>query len=599
MFSFSNRLIYALSNKISTSIHRRRDASEYRLTADFSKLNKSLFEIKPETSHNAYLSNGSLVFELKKSRCTGWTEIPNIEFGSHVIEAKIRIDSMGGYSSTGFIFRLTGDSYYLALVSSRGYFRVDAIKDDAPKALIAWTEISGFDGTNIHLKIIAYGDFLIFIVNGKWVGEAIDDSVSDGHLGFALASYESAAGKDNQTETETVCKAWLDYFSVDTRVKTLEEQYKYWTIDSNISVEGRLRLAETFAVMGKFSKALELIKKTWKCRDEAVRAVSTSAEEVRTKKELILAARMAFNLGQYSEAEVYINLLIEQWPQSAEARIAHTEKIKILNELGKFRELKEFALKHSGTIKKDIDYYTILARCYWELKEYDDSAKAWKITFRMNGKNGVYAANAANALELSGNKEETLAFFIEAAKIFLAQDNQAELVLIMQKLSVLGEKNWEARVLAGKWAFSIEDYSGCIKEFAAAEKLRLEIKPKPAADPALFYLWGLSEKVMGKTKDAIRLLEKAVKLAPDYGLFRFKLAELKLTTGVKNIDIVREFKLALESIDDDMKKEMASHAGNLLLNAGDENNAKFFFDVANKLPQRKKAGKRKANHDGN
>jgi tetratricopeptide (TPR) repeat protein len=595
MFSFPRRLIYTLSNKFSGTISRLSgNTAEYRLIADFNKPNKSLFEIKSETFHNAYLSNGSFAFELKKSNYIGWTEIPNIEFSSYVTEAKIRLDSMGGYSSAGIIFRLNEDSYYLALVSNKGYFRIDLVKDNAPKALIAWSEISDFDGTNIHLKIIAYGDCFIFIINGKWVGEAVDDSVSAGRLGFVLASYETAAkDKSNQAETETVCKAWLDYFSTDTRSITLEEQYKYWTTDFNINAKGRLRLAETFAVMGKFSKALEQIKKTWKCRDEAIRAVSTSAAEVKTKKELILAARMAFSLGQYNEAEEYINLILDQWPQSAEGRIAHTEKLKILNELNKFKELKAFALKHSDTIEMNIDYYTILARCYWKLKEYADSAKAWDTAFRMNGENGVYAANAANALELNGKKKEALVFFIKAAKIFLAQDNQAELAVIMPKLSVLGGRNWEARALAGKWAFSIEDYSRCIKEFTAAEKLRLETVPKPAADPAIFYLWGLSENVMGKNKVAIRLLEKAVKLAPDYGLFRFKLAEIKLTAGVKNTDIVSELKLALKSIDGNLTAEMANHAGNLLLNAGDSKNAKYFFDKANKAAEAEKSGKKK------
>ena len=594
MFSFPGRLIYVLSNKISGTIsRRRRDTAEFRLIADFNKPNKSLFEIKSETFHNAYLSNGSLALELKKPNYIGWTEIPDIEFGSYVTEAKIRLDNMGGYSSAGIIFRLNEDSYYLALISDKGYFRIDAVKENAPKALIAWSEISDFDGTNIHLKIIAYGDCFIFIINGKWVGEVVDDSVSAGHLGFVLASYETAA-KSNQAETETVCKAWLDYFSADTRSITLEEQYKYWTTDSNIYAEGRLRLAETFAVMGKFSKALEQIKKTWKCRNEAIRAVSTSASEVRTKKELILAARMAFSLEQYNEAEEYIDHILEQWPQSAEGKLAYTEKLKILNELNKFKELKEFALKHSDVIEKNIDYFTILARCYWKLKEYADSAKAWNTAFRMNGENGVYAANAANALELIGKKKEALAFFIKAAKVFLTQDNQAELAVIMPKLSVLGGgRNWEARALAGKWAFSIEDYSRCIKEFTAAEKLRLETKPKPAADPALFYLWGLSENVMGRIRDAIRMLEKAVKLAPGYGLFRFKLAELKLTAGVKNIDIVSELKLALKSIDDNLIAEMANHAGNLILNAGDAKSAKFFFDKANKAAEAENGGKKK------
>jgi tetratricopeptide (TPR) repeat protein len=596
MFSFSKRLIYAFSNKISGAVSRRRRdtgiVSEYRLIADFNKPDKSLFEIKAESSHNAYLSNGSFVLELKKENCIIWTEIPHIEFNSSIIEAKIRMDSMGGYSSAGIIFHLTENSYYLALVSGKGYFRIDAVRDNAPKALIAWTEISGSDGTNIHLKIISYGACLIFIVNGKWVGEVIDDSISGGHLGFALASYETE-GNGSHAETEIVCKAWLDYFSADTRGKTLEEQYKHWTTDSNINAEGRLRLAETFAVMGKSSKSLEQIKKAWECRDEAVRAVSTSASEVRTKKELILAARMSFNLGSYSEAEKYIDSILEQWPQSVEGKAAHAEKIKILEELKRFKELKEFVLSHSKIIGKKIYYYTTLARCYWELKEYDNSAGAWNTAFRMNSKNGVYAVNAANAFELSGKKEEALALFIEAAKIFLARDNQAELAVMMPKLSVLGAENWEARVLAGKWAFSIEDYSNCITEFTTAEKLRLAVKPTPPADPALFYLWGLAEKVNGKIKTAVGLLGKAVKLAPDYGLFRFKLAEFKLASGIKNFDIVGELKLALKSVDDDMIKEMADSAGNLLLNEGDAKNAKFFFNKANQAAAAGNSGKKK------
>ncbi len=161
-------------------------------------------------------------------------------------------------------------------------------------------------------------------------------------------------------------------------------------------------------------------------------------------------------------------------------------------------------------------------------------------------------------------------------------DNSSELNSIMPKLSLLGEKNWEARALIGKWAFSIEDYNRCVKEFSVAEKLRCAIKPRPKADPALFYLWGLVLSIKRKNKNAIPLLERAVKLAPDYGLFRFKLAELKLASGVKDSNIVKELKLAIDHIDDDMKKETANRAGNLLLKARNKKNADYFFDLAKK-----------------
>ena len=246
----------------------------------------------------------------------------------------------------------------------------------------------------------------------------------------------------------------------------------------------------------------------------------------------------------------------------------------------KFAELKEILLKHTEKTGKDIDYYTLLARCHWELKEYKASAKAWDRAFKMNSENGIYAVNAASALDMIGKKEEALERYLEAGKIFLKENNVPELDTMIPKLAVLGGNNWEARALIGKWAFSIEDYDRCAAEFSAADKLRCALTPKPDADPAIFYLWGLVLNIKGKSKEAIRMLEKAVKLAPDYGLFRFKLAEIKLESGVKDTKLAAELKTALELIGDDPGGKTAIHAGNLLQKAGYAKQAKYFFDKA-------------------
>jgi tetratricopeptide (TPR) repeat protein len=579
MPSLSKRFI-SLSN-----IFRRKNPeffTEEKLIIDFSKTKKSPFDIKSENSYNAYLSKNSLTLELKKPNCIAWTTMPDREYGDHIIEAKIRIDSLGGYASSGLLFRIEDDeSYYLALVSGKGYFRFDSVKNNVPKTLIAWTEISDFDGENFNLNIITYGTYLIFVVNGKWVGETNDDSINSGRIGLALASYEA------EGENKYTCRAMLDYIAIDTRMEKIEEEYKKWNDDSNINADCRLRLAETLAVMGEPSKALEQILRAWKRRDEAISSFSATYAGIRTRRELLLAARMSFWLGQYSEAEKFIDAIIEQLnddPQrlanSAEVKEALTEKIKILNEMNKFAELKKFVLKYFNIFNKNIDFYTLLARSYWELKKYKDSAKAWDKAFQMNGENGVYAANAANALELDGKNDEALARFMEAGKIFLKQNNTPELAVLIPKLTLLGTKNHEARALAGKCAFTIEDYELCEAEFTAANKLRCAIKPRPKADPAMFYLWGLVLSLRGKTSEAIRLLERAVRLAPDYGLFRFKLAELKLTNSDKDPKLANELRLALELTGDDPEGKMAAHAGNLLLNSGDPQNAKYFFEKA-------------------
>ncbi|MDR2941121.1 MAG: hypothetical protein LBV17_00825 [Treponema sp.] len=517
---------------------------------------------------------------LKKQKCIAWTEIPDREYQDHIIEARIRLDNLGGYAAAGITFHIRDDqAYYIALFSSKGYFRVDAVRDGSPKPLIAWTDISEFNGKNINMGIITYGTFLIFLINGKWIGEASDDSLVSGKVGFAIASYETT-GENLSANSEYVCKASLDYISINTRIKDVEEKYKKWTNYLNINAESRLRLAETFAVMGESLKALEQIYKAWERRDEATRAVSGEESGVRTKKELLLAARMSIRLGQYDEAVNFIDALLEQWANSAEGKEAVKEKIKILGDQKKFAELKEFVLKYAKN-KKDINYHTLLARCYFELKEYKKSASAWDKAFEMNSENGVYAANAANAFDHAKKKEEALERFITAGKIFLKQNNQAELGAIIPKLLTLGENDWTARVLAGKWAFSVEDYDRCITEFSAANKIRSAIKPKPKADPAHYYLWGLALSVKDKNSEAVRLLERAVKLEPDYGLFRFKLAEIKLKAGIKDSSIAGEFKLALDNMDDP-DGNMAEHAGNLLRSAGYVKSAKYFFDKTGK-----------------
>jgi len=504
-------------------------------------------------------------------------DMPGYEYQDHIIEAKIRLETLDSYSAAGVIFHIMDESsYYLALVSNKGYFRLDVVKDGAPKTLIAWTEIPDFDKVNFIIKIVTCGTYLIFLVNDKWLGEVYDDSAPYGKVGFAAASYEVAAEqndgrKENQENSgnnaneaaaeqnaeqnehqkndgnnvngesensatennEYISKAHLDYISIDSRVKSVEEIFKKLTDDININAEGRLRLAETFAVMDEPSKALEQISKAWKRRDEVIRTVSASSE-VRTKKELLLAARMSFRLGQYDKAEEFVDSILEQWPDSYEGKLAHNEKIKILNELNKFAELNEFILNNPFKINKDIDYYTLLAKCRWELKDYADSAEAWDMAFEMNPDNGVYAVNAANAYEMAGNEEEALSRYISAGKIFLNQDNMPELSALIPKLSLLGKNDWEARALSGKWAFSLEDYEKSAKEFEISHKLRCALRPRPKADPALYYLWGLVFYVKGRIKAAIRLIKRAVSLAPDYELFRNKLEELMLIVEKTN-----------------------------------------------------------------
>jgi tetratricopeptide (TPR) repeat protein len=175
--------------------------------------------------------------------------------------------------------------------------------------------------------------------------------------------------------------------------------------------------------------------------------------------------------------------------------------------------------------------YNLLGHAYFNTGEYEKAVEAYELAFELDSENGMAAKNAGAAYELLNQKEKALDRYLAAGRIFLAGNHYEELGLLIPQFRLLGEAHWEARALTGKWAFGIEDWNTARAELELAEKLRKE-KPTGKArprgsppDPALYFLQGLFLIREGKRREALPLLEKAVKYAPDYPLFRFRLAE--------------------------------------------------------------------------
>jgi tetratricopeptide (TPR) repeat protein len=583
MLTFLKRPLYVLSNKIHRR-HRPGEPPEEKWIADLSKLENFPFDIKPESSYDAYpagnldrpqqsqsagrtvaaaAENNSLGFALKKANHIAWIEAPGRRYQDQIIEARFLLDSLGGYAAAGLVFRLIdNETYYLALVSSKGYFRLDAVKNDSPLPLVGWTETPVFDEQAskdgpreqdraplaIDLTIVACGEDLTFLVNGRWIGEICDSPIVTGRVGFALASYTAPS-----EQTAYTCRAWLDYLSVDSRRKYVEECREKWKTGAAVSAESRIRLAETFAAMGAADLALAQISRVWKQREAAARSVSATYTEMRTRRELFLAAGLARRLERYDEAEEYINACLEQGPDTPEGKKALTEKTTNLLMLKKYPELKAFAREQITRRKKDPSLHDLLGHAHWNLKEYADAARAWDKAFKLDGKNGQYAVNAANAYMLLDKQDEALARCLAGGAIFLRQDDTEALGALIPKLLSLGGHNWEARALAGKWAFGAGDFDQAESELVTAEGIRRKLKPQPPVDPAVSYLRGLLFVRRGKRREALRFLEEAAGLAPDYGLFRFKLAETRylFSRSVRTPGLAADLKAALSLMPND------------------------------------------------
>ena len=478
---------------LSSKLRRKRlpvERMKEKWVADFSKPEKSCFDIKPEISYNAYLEKnppfvkGALFIGLKKKNGLAQLETANRVYVDQLIEARFRFDSLAGYCAAGIMFRIMEKgTYYLALFSSKGYFRLDAVNKNIPLPLVDWTEVSGLDEHCANLRIIAQGDNFIFMLNGKWIAEVRDSTIPGGHLGFALVSYDLDAKETPDIQAALIedgftCKAWLEYLSVDSRPVAVDAEYKKWKNSTEISAESRLRLAESFAALDHFGAAYNQILKAWKQREEAARSVMATYTEMRTRGELLFAARIASRIGQYETAEEYIDICVAMGEDSNDKLDALSEKAIILSIQNKYDELVGFLPEYIKLIHHEEDnarlppLYALLGHDLWNLQEYKAAATAWDAAFCFNRDNGLYAISAADAYEKLGKNAEAFKRRLDGGNCFLQQEDYDELGILIPKLLTDGKKNWEAHALAGKWAFATGDSERAEAELAASEKLR-------------------------------------------------------------------------------------------------------------------------------
>ena len=603
--------MYVLSNKLRVDFSSAKIAEE-KWIADFSNPDNSHFDIKTETSYDAYLEppvlteekssplnflfrqtekdTGALVLGLKKANCIAWVDAPDYLYQDQVIEARLSLDSMGGYAATGIMFRIIEDgTYYLALISGKGYFRLDRVRNSTPLPLIGWTEVPGLKthdnnwGRSVNISIITFGSKLIFLVDGRWMAEIEDSSISGGRIGLVLASYEAGQNGSGLCTSENrnyTCQVRMEYLSVESRIGEVEKYFQKWNNSPDIMAESRLLLAETFAAMGSAEAALYQIQKAWERREEAARSVMATYTELRTKRELLIASRMARQLGQYSQADEYIAACLEHRLESRDAKEIFSEKAQLFFAMGKFAELKQYILEQEKKYNDDPVISSLLGHAYWNLNDYASAAAAFVTAFEFDKNNGTYACNAANCYEALGKKLRAFNYWLKGGKVFLAQENYKDLGSLMPKVLSAGERNWEAHALAGKWAFGIEDFDRAEAELVLSEKIRLKMKNRPALDPAVSFLRGLLLIRKGCRYDAFRFLEEAVRSAPAYGLFHFRLAENRyLYSGnADDPQLKKELKAALDLMGDD--GWVNNFAAQISLDTGDFPAAEQYLEKA-------------------
>ena len=526
------------------------ELKEERWVADFSKPHRARFVEEQGPTYECCLDKHGLTLKLNKGYQLAWVEDPIYRYADLVLEARVELSARGTYGAVGFQIRRADDtSYYSFLLSNKGYFRFDVLFNGTTMPLIGWTEVSelkGADDANDQgkggnsVRIIALGDKFTFIINDKWAGEVVDDTIPAGKLAFAVVSYET--GGVNITGR-------LNSLTVDSRLIEVEAVHLRWNRFIKVDEAARFRLAETFLAMNQPLSALVQIKRIWKTDGNP-----------RAQKELLFAARCAMQLSLYDEAEEYLDRCIEADLESEESRNALAEKAKLLYLQSRYADLEEHVKGALEFFSQDPLLYTLLGHAYMNLGRPDLAAEAYDAALELDRENALIAQNAGSAYEKLGDGTTALERYLTAGRLFLNSENYNDLALVIPRILELGSTDRRAHGLAGKYYFAIEDFHRAELELALADKendggipssavpadpaaQNTPAEPDPAVragqpepdpavragqpelDPAVPYLRALLLIRKDKRKAALALLKRAVELAPDSAIFHFRLAE--------------------------------------------------------------------------
>ena len=526
---------------------------EEKWVADFSRQKNVRFNIKSESSYDTSIRKNllysgdeprlsrtlasfvpvggagySLVLSLKKTGCIAWVEAPERRYRDLVISGSIRLDARGGYGAGGVLFRMVDSgTYYSLLISNKGYFRLDVVRNGMPFPLVGWTELPLSRGAvlspdqSVDFSVIVYGSHLVILLRGRWAAEVNDSSVLEGTICFTAASYEAGdpAYKvirevKDEKESAYTTEIFLETLAVESRIVEVAAVYEKWQNSSDIDSRARVNLAETFTAMDQYNAAMVQLRKAW-----------DTPGHKKSQRELLLAGRLAQQLGLMADAENYTSQCFASDVGTPEGVQAVTEMAKILYTGERYKELKEYCSEAVKIKKDDPVLLTFQGHAFWNLNEYKEAAAAYDRAFELDPQNGILAKNAANVYNAMGREKEALKRYLEAGRVFLNTDNYNDLGLLVPVLLSLGKNNREAHILAGKWAFAVEDWNMAQAEFERAEKLRKAKRSKPPKDGAQVFLEALLLVRSGKRREAIPLFEEAVSLEKDFALFHFRLAE--------------------------------------------------------------------------
>jgi len=459
---------------------------------------KNRLALEDNDQYSSRVTASGFSLELKKKNLFAWSNSRSYRYRDFHLEAKLRLAGSNGYSAAGIIFHYVNEeNFYYFLVSSRGAFRCDVVFNANPIHLVEWTECPLIRENGINLRLIAHGSFYSFYIDDEWVAEIDDDTIPEGRLGLAAQNY-------NESENELF---YLEKLKVDSRPLQVEKAYYRWVHYIPVLPEYRRKLAETFFSMGHFTAAVVQLKK----------ALRTGGESAELHFEL---AASFLRLKLYDEALESIEKSLALEPAKSETVI---EKANILYLKDEFVRGRGYIKKIISSYKKNSLLWNLLGNTEFALKNWQAAYKAYKKAISLESQLPIYLINAGRAAREMGNRKEALDLYLQASGLLFKLEDYAEIYLLLPQVKQLDPENREVIALEGKMLFHEQ-------KFTDAEKLFSGLIHSGYKESSVYFLYGLILAAENNRAAALKYLEQATQLEPDYYLYWFHLAE-KLFLG--------------------------------------------------------------------
>jgi len=534
MFTFLKRLFGARKEEV-------RDpesiVEEFWLT-DFRKAATARFTAETGEAYSAKLTAAGLALSLGKKNVYAWTVDPLYRYKDFVLEALIefpeaRTDAdstptRAGSMAAGFLFRYISEStFYAVLISDRGMVRMDAVVNGTPIPVLGWTETSGAAGRAADqdpasaangdaaeteatpyqqnhdvysLRIIARATTFTVILNDAWVAECTDDTIqSAGKIAFAGQNWAVRDGNSGL----------LKALAVDSRPMEVETVYTRWNQYMRIPAEAHISLARTWFAMGKYVPAIIELKRAWKNREPG-------SEELLLSGQVYLAQRLL----PEAETQVRKALSLDQSHEQAAADLGG-----ILYLQNRFVELDDLL---KSLTPETVRSSAFLANLAGHLEHWKGDHAAAAAFYRqaavLSPGQGLFRLHAGKELIEAGNAGEAVEAWLDAARIFLSNEEYDDLGEIAALLEKAAPDDSRVHATIGKYLYATD------REGEALAYLERAVSAD-TADSAVWYLYGMILSAQDKLTEAVTAFRRAISLEADYGPYHFRLAETLFFAG--------------------------------------------------------------------